>query len=252
MFPDHRNHSAEGFVFLATCLRPQSRGWVHLNSKNPTEPPTIQPNYLQDPYDVVCTRQGKTSVTLYCKPRETKKKQSGYTGTGGTAFKLFVTPAEVSTAFFFDECKLYLLKYVGSRRKRIILLCSSGRYLHIFIVVLVTWVWFFSGKILIKTLILAVRLARRLVLTTPFQRLGAKMHLPVLDECREFEPSIADDQYVDCLIRTIGITSYHPAGTAAAGNLSHSVLDSAFRLVTKLLWPRSGFRMNYTHLKYLV
>jgi len=75
----------------------------------------------------------------------------------------------------------------------------------------------------------AIRVARRLLLTEPFQRLGAKLHLPALDECYEFEPSVGDKQYLECLIRTVAITSYHPAGTVSMGNASHGVLDSAFR-----------------------
>ncbi|MEM6823836.1 MAG: GMC family oxidoreductase N-terminal domain-containing protein [Pseudomonadota bacterium] len=42
----------QGGVTLNSCyLRPRSRGTVRLQSKDPTKPPLIDPNYLQDPRD---------------------------------------------------------------------------------------------------------------------------------------------------------------------------------------------------------
>ena len=40
-----------GFVILAILLHPESRGFIKLNSKNPFEPPIIQPNFLQSESD---------------------------------------------------------------------------------------------------------------------------------------------------------------------------------------------------------
>ena len=40
-----------GYSILATLLQPASRGYVNIRSKNPKEPPIIQPNYLQESQD---------------------------------------------------------------------------------------------------------------------------------------------------------------------------------------------------------
>lgn len=44
--PDH------GFMLHACQLRPESRGYVALNSVDPKDPPAIQPNYLSAPKDI--------------------------------------------------------------------------------------------------------------------------------------------------------------------------------------------------------
>lgn len=49
----------EGFIYLASCLQPKSRGNITLRSRNIRDPPRINPAYLQDPRDVACTRLGK-------------------------------------------------------------------------------------------------------------------------------------------------------------------------------------------------
>jgi len=49
----------EGFIYLVTCLQPKSRGSVTLRSSNIRDPPKINPAYLQDPDDVMCTYRGK-------------------------------------------------------------------------------------------------------------------------------------------------------------------------------------------------
>jgi len=41
-----RLHGFPGFTASSCQLRPQSRGWVRLNSSDPTAPPLIHPNYL--------------------------------------------------------------------------------------------------------------------------------------------------------------------------------------------------------------
>ncbi|XP_071551498.1 neither inactivation nor afterpotential protein G-like isoform X2 [Panulirus ornatus] len=55
-FPNMDNQSAEGFIFLTSCLHPKSRGRVHLVSSDPRHPPSIDPNYLHHPYDITCMR----------------------------------------------------------------------------------------------------------------------------------------------------------------------------------------------------
>lgn len=43
---------SSGYSILPTLLKPKSRGYVSLRSKNPLDPPIIQPNYLSEEYDL--------------------------------------------------------------------------------------------------------------------------------------------------------------------------------------------------------
>ena len=47
-----------GFSLHACVLRPESRGWVKLNSADPAAPPAINPNFLSDERDLVLLREG--------------------------------------------------------------------------------------------------------------------------------------------------------------------------------------------------
>eukprot|EP00743_Colponemidia_sp_Colp-15_P003401 GILK01003675.1.p1 GENE.GILK01003675.1~~GILK01003675.1.p1 ORF type:complete len:672 (+),score=102.50 GILK01003675.1:74-2017(+) len=42
----------EGCIVVPTLLHAKSRGYIRVNSKDPFEPPLIQPNYMQDPSDL--------------------------------------------------------------------------------------------------------------------------------------------------------------------------------------------------------
>ncbi|KAI8434421.1 hypothetical protein MSG28_012456 [Choristoneura fumiferana] len=53
-FPFHNDASQEGFMFLATCTQPRSRGSVTLSDVSTNVPPVVDPNYLYDGYDVKC------------------------------------------------------------------------------------------------------------------------------------------------------------------------------------------------------
>ncbi|XP_049847200.1 neither inactivation nor afterpotential protein G-like isoform X2 [Schistocerca gregaria] len=54
LFPLSHNSSQEGFVLLATCLTPQSRGRLWLNVSHLEGPPVIEPNYLSHSHDIPC------------------------------------------------------------------------------------------------------------------------------------------------------------------------------------------------------
>ncbi|XP_077290359.1 neither inactivation nor afterpotential protein G [Arctopsyche grandis] len=54
-FPLHHNSSQEGFVFLANCLQPESRGSITLLNADPHSSPIIDPNYLSINTDIECT-----------------------------------------------------------------------------------------------------------------------------------------------------------------------------------------------------
>ncbi|XP_067009537.2 neither inactivation nor afterpotential protein G [Anabrus simplex] len=135
LFPFSQNTSQEGFVLLASCLQPLSRGTVSIRSVDPTQAPVIDPQYLIHPYDVTCMTK-------------------------------------------------------------------------------------------------AVRLAVRVVDMAPFQILGAKLHLPHLDECRHLVPDVRNDVYVECIVRTAAITGHHPAGTCKMGSPSDpaTVVDPLLRV----------------------
>ncbi|KAK3865881.1 hypothetical protein Pcinc_028538 [Petrolisthes cinctipes] len=65
LFPGMENQSAEGFIFLASCLHPKSRGDVVVVSPDPRYAPAIDPNYLAHPYDRTCMRDAfKMAVRL--------------------------------------------------------------------------------------------------------------------------------------------------------------------------------------------
>ena len=64
LFPSHNNTGHEGFIYLATCLQPKSRGNITLKSKNFMDPPQIEPAYLENEDDVSCIRQGNFFISL--------------------------------------------------------------------------------------------------------------------------------------------------------------------------------------------
>ncbi|KFM77710.1 Glucose dehydrogenase [acceptor], partial [Stegodyphus mimosarum] len=134
-FPDSKNDSKEGFIMLASCTHPVSKGKILLKSVNFLDAPLIDPNYLSETEDVKC-------------------------------------------------------------------------------------------------LIKAMKMAARLGTTEPLRRLGARLHLPGYSACIAFNQSLDDDRYLECWLRTSGITAYHPVGSCAIGPQDDpmAVLDSKLRL----------------------
>jgi len=51
-------HHERGFTILPTLLHPKSRGSVRLHSKDPLDPPIVQPNYLQHEDDIMSMVEG--------------------------------------------------------------------------------------------------------------------------------------------------------------------------------------------------
>lgn len=64
-----------------------------------------------------------------------------------------------------------------------------------------------------------------------FREIGAKLHLPKFEECKNYKPNINDQGYIECIIRTAAITGHHPAGTCKMGSeLSNfTVVDPTLR-----------------------
>ncbi|KAI5696139.1 hypothetical protein M8J75_008742 [Diaphorina citri] len=54
LFPMDDRH---GFVILSQCLKPQSRGYVHITSSDPLSPPLIDPKYFSHEEDMQCAVQ---------------------------------------------------------------------------------------------------------------------------------------------------------------------------------------------------
>ncbi|CAH0399327.1 unnamed protein product [Chilo suppressalis] len=53
-FAFHNDSSKEGFIFLASCIQPKSRGSVTLQDASTNVPPVVDPNYLHRHEDVTC------------------------------------------------------------------------------------------------------------------------------------------------------------------------------------------------------
>ncbi|XP_026850397.1 neither inactivation nor afterpotential protein G [Drosophila persimilis] len=82
--------------------------------------------------------------------------------------------------------------------------------------------------------IAGIRTAVKLVTSSSFAQLRPYIHWPKLQECTNFGPFERDflehqpsDQYLECLMRHIGLGSHHPGGSCALG----SVVDSQLRLL---------------------
>ena len=58
MYPSYNNSTREGFLLLTHCLQPKSRGSVSLRSSNIRHQPKIDPAYLRDYDDVLCSHRG--------------------------------------------------------------------------------------------------------------------------------------------------------------------------------------------------
>jgi len=50
--------SREGFTIFPVLLHPRSKGTIRLKSKNPEDPPLINPNYLSEEVDVKILAEG--------------------------------------------------------------------------------------------------------------------------------------------------------------------------------------------------
>lgn len=51
-------HDTYTWTIMPLLLRPKSRGWVRLASKNPFVPPLMNPNYYDDPIDMLTMIDG--------------------------------------------------------------------------------------------------------------------------------------------------------------------------------------------------
>ncbi|CAK9825372.1 Neither inactivation nor afterpotential protein G [Anthophora retusa] len=70
LYPSYNDTSHEGFLFLSICLQPKSRGSISLRSINIRHQPRIDPAYLQQYDDVLCTHE---AINFAIKTLETPK-----------------------------------------------------------------------------------------------------------------------------------------------------------------------------------
>lgn len=63
----------------------------------------------------------------------------------------------------------------------------------------------------------AVKLTNELINTHVFKNIGAKIHWPVFNRCSKYvktKSEFLNHDYLECVIRTGGLSAYHPGGPA--------------------------------------
>jgi choline dehydrogenase len=66
-------HKYPGVTVVCTLLRPQSRGYVHIKSNNPLDPPEIAPNYLSEESDRLTLVDAIKKIRLVCEDKNFSK-----------------------------------------------------------------------------------------------------------------------------------------------------------------------------------
>lgn len=100
-----------------------------------------------------------------------------------------------------------------------------------------------------------MKLAIHLSSSQPFQRLGAKLHLPQLEECQHLKVDPQSQPYLECIIRTAAITGYHPGGTCKMGSPydETTVVDPLLRylyVLVLLLHSSTSLEELWSHVYY--
>lgn len=81
----------------------------------------------------------------------------------------------------------------------------------------------------VKTLIDGIKLVIKFANTSPMKALGAHVNSIHFPGCEEY--LIFSDEYWECYVRHLTLTSYHPVGTCSMGpSASDSVVDTSFRV----------------------
>lgn len=129
----HPIANKDTWTIMPLLLRPQSRGWVRLRSKNPFHYPLMDPNYFDDPLDV-------------------------------------------------------------------------------------------------RTLVEGAKIALRVADSNVFKQFGSRLYRKPLPNCKQFK--FLSDEYLECHIRTISMTIYHPVGTTKMGPMwdKEAVVDPRLRV----------------------
>ncbi|KAK8780658.1 hypothetical protein V5799_018000 [Amblyomma americanum] len=61
-FPDIGNANKEGFLLLASCRHPKSKGRITLHTGHALDSPDIDPRYFSDPHDIRCVTNAMTTA----------------------------------------------------------------------------------------------------------------------------------------------------------------------------------------------
>ncbi|XP_073819330.1 neither inactivation nor afterpotential protein G isoform X2 [Musca autumnalis] len=94
---------------------------------------------------------------------------------------------------------------------------------------------YIAEKVDIECTIKAIRAGIEVVKSEAFSSLGVKIHWPRIKECigsfeHNLEQDYPSDEYLECLIRYVGLGSHHPGGTCKMGtNIGNSVVNEQFK-----------------------
>ncbi|XP_050082478.1 glucose dehydrogenase [FAD, quinone]-like [Anopheles aquasalis] len=82
----------------------------------------------------------------------------------------------------------------------------------------------------LRTLVRAVRIEQRLLETNAFRMAGAELLQLIIPGCAHFQYD--SDEYWECYVRYMTVTTYHPVGTAKMGHAedSEAVVDARLRV----------------------
>lgn len=85
---------------------------------------------------------------------------------------------------------------------------------------------YLESEVDVNCSIRAMRLAAKIITSNSFKKLKPKIHWPIIPGCenfgpydRDFETNKPSNRYLECVIRSIGVASHHPAGTCAIGKV---------------------------------
>lgn len=79
----------------------------------------------------------------------------------------------------------------------------------------------------VKVLIKGIRFIQKILKCEAMQELGARFNTHKLPGCHQFE--FDSDEYWECYVRHVTLTSYHPIGTCKMGAEDDSVVDHKLR-----------------------
>ena len=81
---------------------------------------------------------------------------------------------------------------------------------------------------------------KKLISTEAFQRVGATWPQEHFAVCKKHK--FDSDDYLECIIRYMALTNYHPTSTCTMGRATdkNAVVDSELRLVYSLCFNNSG------------
>lgn len=76
-----------------------------------------------------------------------------------------------------------------------------------------------------------IKLITKITNTEPFKEIGTKLHYPNFSNCAQYDRIESSERYLECVVRTAAITTYHLSGTCKMGKADDdfAVVDHNFR-----------------------